>query len=88
MSLIGRGDSESRKLAAWRRAVEIPGSGPRFRMDRFGWWIAWDEYGQCTIYGWEIDHILPLSRGGLDHESNCAATHWLANRAKSNLFAG
>jgi hypothetical protein len=89
MSLFGLSDSERRKLAAWLGAVEIPGfDSSRFRKDRFGFWIAWAEYGRCTMYGWEIDHVLPVSRGGIDHESNCAATHWSANRAKSNFFAG
>jgi hypothetical protein len=89
MSLMGRGDSESRKLAAWHRAVEIPGFDPaRYRKDRFGRWIAWAEYGQYTMYGWEIDHIIPQSRAGLDIAANFAATHWKANRAKSNFFVG
>ncbi|HEY7748976.1 MAG TPA: hypothetical protein VH933_09880 [Aestuariivirgaceae bacterium] len=78
-----------RKLAAWNKARPIPGFDPsKFRRDRFGGTIMWSQYGQCTEYGWEIDHILPASFGGLSFAGNEAATHWQNNRSKSNRFIG
>jgi 5-methylcytosine-specific restriction endonuclease McrA len=74
-----------RKVTAWQKAVVVTGYNPaQYRMDRFGLWIAWDEYGKCTQYGWEIDHVWPSSLGGLNTPGNLEALHWRNNRAKSN----
>jgi 5-methylcytosine-specific restriction endonuclease McrA len=89
MSIANSNDSDRRKLAAWSKAKQIPGfDGRLWRKDRFGWWIKFGEHGQTTEYGWEIDHIFPLSLGGALTLPNEAATHWRANRAKSNHFIG
>lgn len=34
--------------------------------------------------GYEVDHITPLSRGGLHHEDNLQYLPWRVNRSKSN----
>lgn len=34
--------------------------------------------------GATIDHVIPLSRGGLDEMSNLKLAHWGCNLAKSN----
>jgi hypothetical protein len=74
---------------AWQKASRITGLNPaQFRMDRFGMTICYSEYGKCTAYGWEIDHVVPLSWGGIDGVHNEVATHWRMNRAKSNNFIG
>jgi hypothetical protein len=38
------------------------------RKDGCGAWIDWAAYGQTTQngYGWEIDHIKPVAKGGSD----------------------
>jgi HNH endonuclease len=89
MSLTNFSNKDMLKLAAWNKA-QIDGQyDPKlFRKDRFGNWIKWTEHGQQTLYGWEIDHVVPVSWGGRDHPQNVAATYWLANRKKSNLFVG
>lgn len=51
------------KLAVWQKAREVEGFNPElFRKDACGAWMSWDKYGiQDNLYGWEIDHICPVS---------------------------
>lgn len=89
MLLTSSDESEKRKLAAWNKALQVTRYDPaNYRKDRFGSWVAFHEYGKTTAYGWEIDHIWPLGRGGLLAQSNEAALHWQNNRAKSDRFVG
>ncbi|WP_337660631.1 HNH endonuclease domain-containing protein [Anderseniella sp. Alg231-50] len=89
MSLLQMFESDSRKVAAWQKATIVPGfDASRIRRDRFGNYISWFDYGLKTTYGWEIDHVWPSSLGGSDANGNLAATHWQANRIKSNRFIG
>ncbi|MEQ1942781.1 HNH endonuclease signature motif containing protein [Mesorhizobium sp. VNQ89] len=76
---------DANKFAAWSRATIMPGyDSTKYRKDRFGWWIDWNEYGKTSEYGWEVDHIHPVSLLGSDHENNLQALHWRNNRRKSN----
>ncbi len=89
MSLFSLPSTEIKKIAAWARALEINGHDRNvFRQDRFGMWIKYSEYGKCSQYGWEIDHIVPQSWGGLPSLENEVATHWKMNRSKGDSFAG
>jgi hypothetical protein len=89
MTLPFLNESERRKLAAWNKAQPVAGYEPSmYRKDRFGALIAFSEHGKTTMYGWEIDHIWPLSQGGLLASQNEVATHWKYNRAKSDNFVG
>jgi hypothetical protein len=75
----------ARKVAAWQKAVVVPGHDPNIhRKDSYGWWIAWVEYGIRSEYGWEIDHIIPLAKRGSDAVGNLQALHWKNNRSKSD----
>ena len=40
-------------------------------------------YENCPP-GYEVDHIIPLSKGGLHHQDNLQYLPWLDNRRKSN----
>jgi 5-methylcytosine-specific restriction endonuclease McrA len=39
---------------------------------------------KTSKYGATIDHVVPLSRGGLDELDNLKLAHWTCNLAKSN----
>ena len=52
----------------WRKATEITDvDSAIFRQDYAGAWIRYADYGnRNSQYGWEIDHLKPLSQGGED----------------------
>jgi 5-methylcytosine-specific restriction endonuclease McrA len=75
-----------RKSAAWNRAVIIPNYDCNiWRRDPFGAAMKWVDHGnRYSEYGWEIDHIIPLAKGGVDEHHNLQALHWRNNLAKSD----
>lgn len=71
--------------AAWNKAEEVAGNDRNvWRKDACGAWIRWSDHGKTTMYGWEVDHITPVSKGGSDANSNLRALQWENNRAKSD----
>lgn len=70
-------------LHIWEKAISVPGYDPNiWRKDFAGAWIRKDSYGLHTQYGWEVDHLKPLSRGGTSNETNLIALHWQNNNTK------
>ena len=66
-----------------------------FRKDACGAWIMWDKFGdQDSIYGWEIDHIVPRSHlehmhipeDKINHPWNLRALQWQNNRSKGDYY--
>jgi 5-methylcytosine-specific restriction endonuclease McrA len=44
------------------------------------------EYGKTKDWGWEIDHIKPVSLGGSDNIDNLQLLQWENNRQKGDNF--
>ncbi|WP_370322605.1 HNH endonuclease signature motif containing protein [Oricola sp.] len=87
--MAGLLDEALRKVAVWNKATSVIGYDPtKYRKDRYGAWIAFDDYSKCTDYGWEIDHIHPSSLGGPDYIGNFQPLHWRNNTTKSNRLLG
>jgi len=68
----------------WRKGAE----GPRYnaavyRQDRYGRWMARASYGdRDDQFGWEIDHIVPVAKGGTDALGNLQPLNWVSNASK------
>jgi hypothetical protein len=74
----------------WNKARFASGYDPNFRrLDACGAFIDRPKYGDATSEtgtGWEIDHVIPVSRGGTDDLMNLQALHWRNNRHKADSF--
>lgn len=72
----------------WEKAFIQEGNNPNnFRKDYAGAWIKRDQYGnRQSPYGWEIDHIRPLSDDGTYELDNLVPLHWKNNDYKSDNF--
>jgi len=77
-------DEETIKVV-WKKAKRIPGRNA-IRGDICGTKIFRSDYGKTDDFGWEIDHIKPVSKDGTDDFSNLQPLHWKNNRRKGDKY--
>jgi hypothetical protein len=71
--------------AVWQKARTM-GIYETLRVDAWGWTIVRQDFGNPrSRYGWEIDHIVPVSMGGGDDLSNLQPLQWENNRRKDEI---
>jgi 5-methylcytosine-specific restriction endonuclease McrA len=81
----GKPFNEETVEAVWAKANPDPWF-TYFKRDTFGVTIQKDGYATQSKYGWEIDHILPVSLGGTDDLENLRPLHWANNMNKGDDF--
>jgi hypothetical protein len=74
--------------AVWQKARTM-GVHETLRVDAWGWTIVRSDYANNrSRYGWEIDHIVPVSQGGGDEMTNLQPLQWENNRRKDEMMEG
>jgi len=74
--------------AVWNKGIVVEGINPSmFRKDYAGAMMMRKAYGHRDhSMGWEIDHLVPKSKGGSDDIDNLMPIQWENNLIKSDNF--
>jgi len=82
--------NEENKNRVWEKAQIVTGYNPSvWRKDVAGAWIKRSQYGNRSGelgFGWEIDHLKPVAKGGTDDIQNLRPLQWKNNCSKGDDY--
>lgn len=87
--------TEELKKQVWNQAREAEGyDRQKVRLDSCNAYMIYDDYGKQSLYGWEIDHICPVSmleelgysKDMIDNVQNLRPMNWRNNLSKSDDY--
>lgn len=71
----------------WEKGRKVDGVDEgMFRKDACGAWIMRDKYGKTHPFGWVIDHIFPVSKGGTCVLENLRPLQYQNNISKADDY--
>ena len=77
--------SDEKLSKIWNKGHVIQGYDPNmWRQDQEGNTIKRSDYGREIEHSWEVDHIVPKSKGGSDLLDNLRPLQWEANRRRGD----
>lgn len=84
----GRPFAQTTIGAVWRKGRVIATHDSNvWRHDMCGQVMKFDEYGKVNSkFGWEVDHVKPVTRDGTDDIANLQPLQWEDNRRKGDTF--
>ncbi|MEQ9444395.1 MAG: HNH endonuclease signature motif containing protein [Rhodospirillaceae bacterium] len=78
---------EALKRSVFNKGKVIPDyDNSVWRRDKCGHAIKYSEHGKQGKFGWEIDHVKPVAKGGSDELSNLQPLWWTTNREKGDTY--
>lgn len=87
--------NECLKRKVWNQGQIVDGYDPEMvRKDACNAFMIYDDYGKKGLYGWEIDHVCPVSileelgytEVEIDNEQNLRPMNWRNNLSKSDDY--